>query len=145
MTSRLHALIDAELESSGGRLSSHNILLAGFGQGAALALHAGMSYSKPLAGIVSIAGYAPRPELYPGHVNPVQVKTPVLAIHGNSDFIIPIAFAKRRYETMRQAGVRVDLKTEWSMAHFVSNASLMGSQGWMTQALARADEEAKKK
>lgn len=120
MTSRIHALLDAELLASG--LPSHRLLLAGFGQGGCLALHAGLTWSKPLAGIVSIAGYLPKPNMYQDATQVATLAnkdTPVLAIHGNSDFIVPIAFAKRRYEILKKSGVKVDLKTEWSMGHFL--------------------------
>jgi len=51
---RLHATLD-QLVAEG--LQPADIVLGGFSQGGAIALSAGMSYPKPLGGLVSISGW----------------------------------------------------------------------------------------
>ena len=49
-------LIDRELDRG---ISHENIVLAGFSQGCAMALHTGLRYKQKLAGIVALSGYLP--------------------------------------------------------------------------------------
>jgi phospholipase/carboxylesterase len=148
MAKRVHELIEHEMRVS--KLPAHRILLAGFGEGGALALHAALTFPQRLAGAVSLAGYLPLPHLYPECISPAARGTdaagskkplPVLCVHGNSDFVVPLSFASARYALLRQAGLSVELRTEWSMGHFLSNSSLMATQGWMTDALNKAQQE----
>jgi predicted peptidase len=125
MTRRVHELLLHELAAS--TVPSHQILLAGFGQGGALAIHAGLSFPHRLAGVISLAGFVATPDKYPGHVHTAQKSTPVLAIHGNSDFTVPVAFARKRYAVLKEAKQPFDLKTEWAMGHFLRSAQHSGS------------------
>lgn len=43
-------------------IASNRIVVAGFSQGGAIALHTGLRYSKPLAGILALSTYLPLPE-----------------------------------------------------------------------------------
>jgi predicted esterase len=54
--SMAHALL-RQAEAQG--YSSNRILLGGFSQGGALALTAGFSYEKPLAGVMAVSAWAP--------------------------------------------------------------------------------------
>lgn len=114
----MHSLLRRELSSTPS-VPSHSIILAGFGQGGALALHAGLTFDRPLAGILSLAGFLPVRESYPENIHPSQRGTPILAIHGNSDFIVPLAFAKLGYDRLKQAKQPILVKTEWAMGHFM--------------------------
>lgn len=143
MTQRVHDLIAHEMQITG--LPSHCILLAGFGEGGALALHAGLCYSKPLAGVLSVAGYLALPQRYPQHIHDAQRSTRVLAVHGASDTIVPLPFAKHRYAALQQPSgpnLPFDLRTEWSMGHFVTNTAMMATQGWITDAFKKAEQAA---
>src|SRR5690349_4300832 len=53
---QINQLIERE-EQSG--IPSERIILAGFSQGAVIALTAGMTYHKKLAGIIALSGYLP--------------------------------------------------------------------------------------
>lgn len=46
-------------------IPSNRILLGGFSQGGALALHAGLTYPEPLAGIMSLSCWLPRHSHFP--------------------------------------------------------------------------------
>lgn len=137
-TGRVHALLDHELSSSG--LESHHLFLGGFGHGAALALHAALTYPKRLGGVVSLAGYVPLPDSLPQRIEEANAKLPLLVLHGNSDFVIPWAFAKARYELLRAVGVPIQTRNEWNQGHFMSNASIMATQNWIRHCFNKADE-----
>lgn len=144
MTARVHDLIAHEMEISG--LPSHCILLAGFGEGGALALHAGLCYPKPLAGLLSVAGYLACPQRYPQHIHDAQRNTRVLAVHGASDPIVPLPFAKLRYTALQspESKLPFELRTEWSMGHFVTNTAMMATQGWIQDAFNKAEQAQQK-
>lgn len=131
MSARIHSLLDHEMSSCG--IPSHRIILGGFGEGACMALHAGLSYRHQLGGIVSIAGYLPLPQRYPQHLTrhgASNAKTPILVVHGNSDTSVPLAFAKQRYAVLAKCGVKVEMRTEWKMEHFMRSIRKGRGREW---------------
>ena len=50
----VHALIDREIERG---IDSSRIIVAGFSQGGAVSFEAGLTYAKPLAGIMALSTY----------------------------------------------------------------------------------------
>lgn len=80
----VHELINNE-EKAG--IPSNRILLGGFSQGGALALYSGLTYSKPLAGILAFSCWIPMHEKlsFSGLAN---LNTPVLQCHGDEDAIV---------------------------------------------------------
>src|SRR3982750_2983426 len=54
----IEGLIERETERG---IKPENVVLAGFSQGAALALHTGLRRSERLAGILALSGYLPAP------------------------------------------------------------------------------------
>src|SRR5580692_6230107 len=52
----VHALIDRECATG---ISAQRVVLAGFSQGGAIALQAGLRYPQPLAGILALSTYLP--------------------------------------------------------------------------------------
>ena len=82
----VHELINNE-EKAG--IPSNRILLGGFSQGGALALYSGLTYSKPLAGILALSCWLPLHEKLSWAGSP-NVNTPVLQCHGDADHIVRI-------------------------------------------------------
>eukprot|EP01116_Phalansterium_solitarium_P008682 TRINITY_DN22637_c0_g1_i1.p1 TRINITY_DN22637_c0_g1~~TRINITY_DN22637_c0_g1_i1.p1 ORF type:complete len:255 (+),score=31.67 TRINITY_DN22637_c0_g1_i1:48-812(+) len=113
----IHSLLDAESKLT----QPESIILGGHGQGAALALLSGLTYGHKLSGIVSASGYVPRSRLLesPG-VSAANRSTPVLALHGADDSLIPEAVARAAYDELRRRGVSVDLQVEQNCGHVLS-------------------------
>jgi len=138
MSARIHRLIDHELSTSPS-LTSRSIILAGFGHGASMALHAGLCYPRPLAGLISIAGYVAMPHLYPSQLHEPQRHTPILVVHGAKDLVIPWTFAEARYQKFEtETGIKLERRTEKQMGNFISNTALMGTQAWLTDTFEKA-------
>lgn len=130
---RIKDLLDKVCE----RFPPEKVVLGGFAQGGAMALHVGLSYEKKLAGIVSFSGYLVMPEYYPEHISEEARDTPVLAVHGNSDMAIPLEFAENRYSHLEEEGLDFEFRQDFYMGHFMGNESLLSTQGWMIDAIDR--------
>ncbi|KPM08510.1 acyl-protein thioesterase 1-like protein [Sarcoptes scabiei] len=79
----IHKLIDDE-EKAG--IPSNRILLGGFSQGGALALYSGLTYPKPLAGIMALSCWIPLHEKI--QVSSANASIPTFQLHGDSDQIV---------------------------------------------------------
>lgn len=75
-------------------------VLAGFSQGAAMALDVGLSL--PLAGLVALSGY-----LHPLDRSFNGTTAPILIIHGRQDHVVPIKAAQEARETLTAVGATV--------------------------------------
>jgi len=133
---QMHAkMINNLIDKETADFPSKKVILAGFGQGGAMALHCGLSYPKPLGGIVSFSGFLPVPEEYPEHMSEANKETQILAIHGNSDQVVPIKFAKGRYEELKEFGSKIELRESFYLEHNTSEEQLFGMQMWITETL----------
>ena len=75
-------------------ISPDRIVLGGFSQGGALALHAGLRFNKKLAGIVCLSGYLPWSNILINDRSLANNSTKIFMAHGLLDSIIPIAIAQ---------------------------------------------------
>jgi len=91
-------------------------ILAGFSQGAAMALDVGLSL--PVAGLVALSGY-----LHPRAASPEQSFPPVLIIHGRRDQVVPLRAAQEARDGLITAGASVQYH-ELDMGHEIQPAVL---------------------
>lgn len=84
----VHTLIDREIERG---IPADRIMLLGFSQGGAVNYQAGLTYDKPLAGMVALSTYFPTAEAI--EVHPANAQLPIMVCHGTSDDILPLAMA----------------------------------------------------
>jgi phospholipase/carboxylesterase len=97
----VHALIDREIERG---IPADRIMLIGFSQGGAVNYQAGLTYDKPLAGMIALSTYFPTAEAI--EVHPANAQLPLMVCHGTSDDILPISMAmnaKRQLEKLNLA------------------------------------------
>jgi len=110
----VHDIIDEEI--SNGR-SSANILIAGASQGGALALYSGLTYNKPLAGILAISTYLPLSKSFPEIFNQENVNTPILMLHGEDDNIVRFEWGKESYELIKTFHQKAKFKSYPGVGH----------------------------
>jgi lysophospholipase-2 len=79
----VHQMISDE-EKAG--IPANRIVIGGFSQGGALALLSGLTYSKPIGGILAFSCWIPMYEQFANGVNNKDV--PILQTHGDSDPIV---------------------------------------------------------
>ncbi len=115
-------------------IPSGHIVLAGFSQGGALALQAGLRYPEKLAGIMVLSAYLPLPQTLAAEANPANRATSIFMAHGNSDSVIPMMLAAASRRRLAEAGYAVEWHV-YRMAHTVCAEELTDIGEWLNQVL----------
>ena len=111
----IEQLIDREIERG---IPSKNIVLMGFSQGAAMALHVGHRFHQPLMAVLILSGYMLKPTLFEKEMHPANRLTPYHFYHGVRDLTV---LHRRGDEscTMNAGMHRFTYWKEFSMGHEV--------------------------
>jgi len=113
------------------------VLLAGFSQGGAVALAAGLRRKTALAGIVALSTYLPDAQAAAAEKTEAALAQPVFMAHGSSDPVIPLVHAQRSMELLQALGVPVQWH-RYPMAHQVCAEEISDLGDWMAQRFASA-------
>ncbi len=116
-------------------IASENILLAGFGQGGALALHTMLRHPRPLAGVVTFAGWLPDAEAYPDAIQDANTGTQVVAYQGKDDNVVRLDDAMEGWKELRSFGQPVDVRVVPRMGHYVDQAQWVQAYDWIVRHL----------
>jgi phospholipase/carboxylesterase len=114
---QIEALIRRENERG---IPSERIVLAGFSQGGAMALHVGLRWPEPLAAVVVLSAYRLMSGSPAAERSPSDSSTPILFCHGTDDPVVPIGLGKAAYDQL--AALDADREMEWCeypMVHVV--------------------------
>lgn len=115
-------------------LAPDRILLAGFSQGGALALHLGLRQPVPLAGIVALSCYLPLADQLAGELTPAGQATPIFMAHGTADPVVPEAAGRASCERLQAAGCRVAWHS-YPMPHAVIPEELADLRAFLRECL----------
>ena len=121
-------------ENSRG-IAASKIVLAGFSQGGAIALHTGLRYPETLAGVMALSTYLPLAESFVQEATPANAKTPVFMAHGTHDPVVPYAMVNSSREQLQQAGYALEWH-EYPMQHSVCLEEVADIGRWLTSVLA---------
>lgn len=113
---RVLELIEAQIKAG---FKPEQIVLAGFSQGGAIALHSSVRTQYKLAGVVALSCYLPVPEKLAAEQSGVNQSTPFFFGHGNYDPVVPFDLGKSSFETMKAAGYQASWH-EYPLQHGVS-------------------------
>jgi len=127
----LRRLIEREIAA--GILPGH-ILLAGFSQGGAIALHTGLRYPLRLAGILALSTYLPLADTLAQEAHPANRGIPILMAHGTEDAIIPMPRARRSCELLAASGYSIEWR-DYSMGHSVCAEEVADLSAWLRHRL----------
>ena len=108
-------LIDAE-QAAG--IPSDKIVLAGFSQGGAIALHLSTRIQHKLAGIVALSTYLTMPENLADEKSPANIDTPIFMAHGSQDPVVPMQRGQYSAKVLEENGFSVSWQY-YPMAHAV--------------------------
>jgi phospholipase/carboxylesterase len=90
-------------------IAPERIVLAGFSQGCAMALHTGLRHPARLAGIMALSGYLPLADTLAAEHHPANFQTPIFMAHGTADPVVLLA----RAESSRQALAALGHPVQW--------------------------------
>jgi len=103
------------------QLGDARLALAGFSQGAAMALYAGLRRQPQIAGIVAFSGALPGDE---GLRSDIRSKPPVLLIHGEADNAVPFQSMANAKATLEAAGVPVTAVARPGLGHAIDDVGI---------------------
>lgn len=99
---RSSALLEALIrEQVAQGIPAKNILLAGFSQGGVIALHCGLRFPQPLAGIVALSTYLPTAAQLQNERASANDAIPIFMAHGRYDRVVPLQVAQQSYHTLQ--------------------------------------------
>ena len=113
-------------------ISSDHIMLAGFSQGGAVALHTGLLLQQPLLGILALSSYLPIPERTLETQNAVNQSTPIFMAHGIYDPVVPVQLGQKTQEFLVSQGYDVVWHT-YPMEHSVNMDEIRDVGKWMSR------------
>jgi phospholipase/carboxylesterase len=111
-------------------IGSERIVIAGFSQGAAVALHAALRHPEPLAGVLALSCYLPLQATLAAELSDANRQTPILMCHGVQDPVLPVALGLMARDWLRAAGYRVEWK-EYPMQHQVCLPEIQDIAAWL--------------
>lgn len=118
----------------GRGIRANKIVIAGFSQGGAIALHTGLRHAAPLAGIMALSTYLPAPHTLPAEAAAANRDIALFYAHGSDDQVIPIAMAETSRQTLSAAGYAVDWH-EYPMQHSVCLEEIRDISAWLQTVL----------
>lgn len=124
-------LIDNELIQNPGK---QKIILAGFSQGCAMALQAGLRQSTKLAGLLCLSGYLPLYQTVAVERHVANQDVPIFMAHGTVDPVVPFLRAQESRELLITLGYQVEWH-EYLMEHTMSLEEIKDIGDWFRRVL----------
>jgi len=123
----LQSLIAREHERG---VPSERVILAGFSQGGAIALHTGLRYPHRLGGVMALSTYLPLDERVARERHQANQDIPIMMAHGTYDNVVPLRLAEMSRDYLQQLGYEVSWH-EYPMEHSVMPAEIMDISQWL--------------
>ena len=110
------------------------LVLAGFSQGGAMALHTGLRHPERLAGIMALSCSLPLADTLAADAAPANRDVPIFFAHGIHDPLIPMTRARFAHDTLVKLGWGVEWH-EYPMPHSVCMEEVADISKWLTRVL----------
>jgi len=107
-----------------------NVILAGFSQGAAIALSAGLRHAQRLGGIIALSGYLPLHLKLVDERSTANQDVPVFIGHGSVDPVVPQTLGMLSRDFLRDLGHAPDWHS-YAMAHQVCAEEIADLRAWI--------------
>ncbi len=132
----LDGLIERELSRG---VAANKIVVAGFSQGGAIALHTGLRSKQKLAGLMVLSAYLPMSESF---VDEVVNSTdgghrdlPIFMAHGSLDPMLPMALGRESADLLIANGFNVEWH-DYPIAHSVCAEEIDDMRTWLSSVYA---------
>lgn len=124
-------LVEREIERG---TPAARIVLAGFSQGGAMALQAGLRYPERLAGLMVLSSYLPLAEHAEQEASAANAATPIFMAHGTQDPVVPYSMGAESHKRLRDLGYPVEWH-EYPMPHSVCLEEVHDIAAWLRRIL----------
>lgn len=130
----IHHAIESQIKQG---LQAHNIILAGFSQGGAMALFTALRSTLPLGGIIALSAYLPAVSLCDPHI---ERKTPFFIGSGLYDPIVLPKWTEQSIEYLRSKNFTQIEAHQYPMEHAVCGQEIQDMSLWLTRHIRTAKE-----
>lgn len=127
----IESLIQTEISRG---ISSERIVLAGFSQGGAIALHTALRYPLQLAGVMALSTYLPLHHNLVAEAHVANKNIPIFMAHGVFDDVISLDMSKLSRNLLQDKQYSVNWH-EYSMAHSVCMEEIADIRTFLKQVL----------
>lgn len=121
-------------EQIAGGIEPGSIVLAGFSQGGAIALHAALRFPRLLAGVLALSTYLPLPRTVADEARSASRDLAIFLAHGSQDPIIPLALSDRSRDRLAELDIEVETHT-YPMPHSVCPEEIRDIANWLQRVL----------
>ncbi len=101
------------------RISYKEILLCGFSQGAALAVHIALKLKEEVAGVISFSGGFANPDNIFKQI--IRNRPPILLIHGKEDKVLPCFYSEKAKTELEDFQIKTELNIIDEMQHSIND------------------------
>jgi phospholipase/carboxylesterase len=101
-------------------------MLAGFSQGAVIALETACRHPDPVGGAIALSGYLADPDTLPEAVSAL----PVFLAHGRDDGVVPLRLGQAARQRLDDLGYAVDWHV-YDLPHSVSLEEIRDIRTWI--------------
>jgi len=115
-------------------IAAERILLVGFSQGGAIALHTGLRHKEKLAGIAALSTYLPLHDQLEQQAEHASRSVPIFMAHGRFDDVISLRTAIDSKNVLEKAGYAVEWH-EYAMPHAVCNEEIADIREFLLRTL----------
>ena len=118
-------------------IPDERIVLAGFSQGGAIALHTGLRHTRRLAGILALSTYVPLADTLAAEAQAANRDVPIFMAHGHGDTVIPYEFGQRSGELLQTLGYPIKWHPYFA-EHTVCMEELRDIEVWLHEVFGAA-------
>ena len=89
-------------------IAASRIILAGFSQGGAIALYAGVRHAERLAGVIGLSTYLVTSDRVVAEASDANRDVPIFMAHGTHDQVVQLGWAEHSRDALRAGGWNVE-------------------------------------
>jgi phospholipase/carboxylesterase len=115
-------------------IPDEKIVLAGFSQGGAIALHTALRHPRRLAGILALSTYLPLADTLAAEASEANRDIPIFMAHGHSDGVIPYGFGHQSAKFMQDQGYELEWH-DYPMEHTLAYEEIRDIEAWLVSVL----------
>jgi phospholipase/carboxylesterase len=115
-------------------IPANRIVLAGFSQGGAITLQAGLRHAERLAGLMVLSSYLPLAGSVAAEASPANRNVPILMAHGTRDPVVQLLRATTSREQLEALGYKIEWH-DYPMEHSVCLEEIQAVRAWLGKIL----------